>query len=197
MLDLDGIDSGFADGATDSQSVFRQGLAALSRPGTVLECGARTQSPAGVQPAAIALMLALLDQDTTLWLSTGFSGAVAGHLRFHTGCALVGEPRLAGFALVASSAELPALDAFDPGSAEYPDRSTTIVLQVEGLGEQGDWRLSGPGIRGEAMLSVAGLGGGFVTQWRRNHKRFPQGVDVLFACGTKLCGLPRTTRIEA
>lgn len=197
MLDLAGIGAGFGEVATDSQSVFRQGLAALSRPGSVLECGARLEPPAGVQPAAIALLLALLDQDTRLWLSPGMPGAAAGYLRFHTGCALVGDARMADFALAASIAEMPALDAFDPGSAEYPERSATIVLQVERLGEQGGWRLSGPGIRGEATLSVTGMGERFLDQWRRNYKRFPQGVDLFLASGTKLCGLPRTTRIEA
>lgn len=197
MLDLAGISAGFGDVSTDSQSVFRQSLAALSRPGSVLECGAQLEPPAGVQPAAMALLLALLDQDTRLWLSPGVPSAAAGHLRFHTGCALVGDAALADFALVASGSELPALDTFDAGSAEYPDRSATIVLQVERLEEQSGWRLSGPGIRGESLLSVAGLGEGFLEQWRRNHKRFPQGVDLFLASCTKLCGLPRTTRIEA
>jgi alpha-D-ribose 1-methylphosphonate 5-triphosphate synthase subunit PhnH len=197
VLDLPDIDAGLADGAADSQAVFRQGLAAFSRPGTVLECGVQLEPPSGVQPAAAALVLALLDQDTRLWLSRGMPAAVAGYLRFHTGCVLVGEPGMADFALVASGAELPALDRFDAGSAEYPDRSATIVVQVAGLNERGGWRLSGPGIRGETTVSVTGLGDEFVAQWRRNYKRFPQGVDVFLASGAKLCGLPRTTRIEA
>jgi alpha-D-ribose 1-methylphosphonate 5-triphosphate synthase subunit PhnG len=65
------------------------------------------------------------------------------------------------------------------------------------LSDAGSWRLSGPGIRGEARLHAAGLGVDFLAQWRHNAKRFPCGVDVFLASGTRICGLPRTTRIEA
>ncbi len=197
MLDLAGVAPGFADTTLESQAVFRRGLAALSRPGTLQDCGEASVRLPGVQPAAVALLLALLDQDCRLWLSPSLNGAVAGYLRFHTGCVLVGEPRQASFALVSAPAELPPLGSFEPGSAEYPDRSTTLVVQVAALSDAGSLRLSGPGIRGEARLQAAGLGVDFLAQWRHNAKRFPCGVDVFLASGTRICGLPRTTRIEA
>jgi alpha-D-ribose 1-methylphosphonate 5-triphosphate synthase subunit PhnH len=195
MLDLADVGPGFGDVATESQAVFRQGLAALSRPGSVAECCATAQPPAGLHAAANALLLALLDQDTRLWLSPGVSGAAGGYLRFHTGCVLVGEPGQADFALAAAPAELPPLATFDAGSLEYPDRSATVIVQVGGLDTGSEWRLAGPGIRGESVLRVSGLGNDFLAQWRENGKRFPQGVDLYLVHGTRLCGLPRTTRI--
>jgi alpha-D-ribose 1-methylphosphonate 5-triphosphate synthase subunit PhnH len=197
MLDLAVIGAGFSDGAAHAQLVFRQALAVLSRPGTVVECGVLEETPPGTQRAAIALLLALLDQDTWLWLSPGLSSSVADYLRFHTGCALAGAPRMADFALVASGAELPPLAAFDAGSAEYPDHSATVVVQVEQMRGQDGWRLSGPGVRDATALYVAGLGAEFPAEWRRNRARFPQGIDLYLACGAQLCGLPRTTLIEA
>jgi alpha-D-ribose 1-methylphosphonate 5-triphosphate synthase subunit PhnH len=163
----------------------------------VQACGEVPAPPPGVQRAANALLLALLDQDCRLWLSPSLSGAAAGYLRFHTGCILVGDTRQADFVLVASPSELPPLGSFALGSDEYPDRSATLVVQVDALGSDGEWRLSGPGIRDERRLRAQGLGADFLAQWRQNAKRFPRGVDLFLVSGTQLCGLPRTTRIEA
>lgn len=195
MLDLAGIAPGFADATLESQAVFRRGLAGLAHPGTLQECVDVPAPPQGVHPAANALLLALLDQDCRLWLSASLSGAVAGYLRFHTGCVLVGEPGHADFALVAAPAELPPLGSFDIGSDEFPDRSATVIVQVGALSAGGPWRLWGPGIRGEARLQAAGLGADFLAQWKHNAAAFPCGVDLFLASGNLLCGLPRTTRI--
>jgi alpha-D-ribose 1-methylphosphonate 5-triphosphate synthase subunit PhnH len=197
MLDLADVAPGFADATLESQAVFRLGLAALAQPGTIAECAETPVPPRGAHAAANALLLALLDQDCRLWLSPSLNGAVAGYLRFHTGCVLVGQPRYADFALVAVPDELPALDAFEVGSDECPDRSTTVILQVSALAVAGGWRLRGPGISGETRLRAAGLGADFVVQWNRNAALFPCGVDVFLVSGSRLCGLPRTTRIEA
>jgi alpha-D-ribose 1-methylphosphonate 5-triphosphate synthase subunit PhnH len=197
MLDLAEIGPGFVDATLESQSAFRRALAALSRPGTVQECGEVPAPPGGVHPAANALLLALLDQDCRLWLSPSLNGAAAGYLRFHTGCVLVGDPRQADFALVAAPSDLPPLGDFAAGTDEYPDRSATLVLQMDALGSDGGWRLTGPGIRGDAFLRTGDLGAGFPAQWQENAKRFPRGVDVFLVSGTRFCGLPRTTRIEA
>ena len=197
MLDLEKVRPGFADVVAGSQAVFRRCLAALSRPGTVVDCSADVEPPAGVNAAANALLLALVDQDCRLWLSPGFPAAVAEHFRFHTGCALVGDPAAADFALIAAPHELPPLESFSAGSDEHPDTSATLVVQVEGLAQDGPWRLTGPGIRESVRLLAGGLGVPFVAQWTLSGKRFPRGVDVYFTSGSRLCGLPRTTRIEA
>ena len=197
MLDLADIGPGFTDTALESQAVFRRGLAALSRPGELLDCGEVPAPPPGVQPAANALLLALLDQDCRLWLSPSLNGSAAGYLRFHTGCILVGDTRQADFALVATPSELPPLGSLELGTDEYPDRSATLVLQVDSLDPDGEWRLAGPGIRGERRLRAQGLGADFLAQWRQNARSYPRGVDLFLVSGARICGLPRTTRIEA
>ena len=65
-VDLAGVEPGFADLALESQGVFRSALDALSRPGRIVECrrAGDLRSP-----------LALLDQDTRLWLSPSRAGA--------------------------------------------------------------------------------------------------------------------------
>lgn len=187
---------GFADPVFDSQRAFRGCLDALAHPGRVIELGAGLHATPGLHTASGALLFALLDQDTRLWLSPGLAnGVAAASLRFHTGCSLVGLLQDADFALVGGPAELPPLDAFEGGTDEHPERSATIVLQVTALVPSG-WLLTGPGIRGETRLSAPPLGEDFLLQWERNCARFPRGVDLFLTSGDRLCGLPRTTRLE-
>jgi len=195
-IDLVGVGPGFADSVFESQAAFRGCLDALATPGTVVSLGAGLASLPGLDAASSALLLALLDQDTRLWLSpTAAAGRTAANLKFHTGCSLAASPGEADFALIAGVGELAPLEAFSAGSEEYPERSATLVLQVPAILE-GGWRLTGPGIRGEARLSVPALGDAFLPQWERNRARFPRGIDLFLSCGERLCGLPRTTRIE-
>jgi len=197
-IDLSTIGRGFDNLALDSQAVFRLALSAMSRPGDIQQLTAGIESPAGLHSASAAVLLALLDQDTRLWLSPAFAGShVATYLRFHTGCVLVADAAEADFVLVARAGELPALNALSRGSEEYPERSATVVLQVEGLSNSGGWHLSGPGIEGVKLLRIEGLDEGFVAQWREAQAEFPRGVDLFAASASSLAALSRSTRVEA
>lgn len=179
-----------------SQHVFRAALEALSRPGRIVELSSDAQAPEGLHAATCALALALLDQDTRVWRSPRLAGSAAGaYLRFHTGCVLAEEPRAAQFALV-TAAELTRLEDFPVGSDDYPDRSATIIVQVDSLCAGAGWRLSGPGIKSSARIAVGGFPAPFPLQWAANGALYPRGVDLLLACGMQICGLPRTTRVE-
>jgi alpha-D-ribose 1-methylphosphonate 5-triphosphate synthase subunit PhnH len=194
---LSDLGAGFASSALASQRVFRAALEALARPGRIARVEAAAEAPPEFHPSSCALALALLDQDTRLWLSPSLrTGKAATYFRFHTGCVLATEAGQADFALAAAT-ELPPLEAFGCGSEDYPDRSSTVVIQVGSLREGEGWRLSGPGIKTTARLAVGGLRGEFPGEWAKNRRLFPRGVDVFLACGSELCGLPRTTHIEA
>jgi alpha-D-ribose 1-methylphosphonate 5-triphosphate synthase subunit PhnH len=191
------VEPRFFDPVLESQAAFRNCHSLLAAPGTLVNLGAGLQTLPGLHAAASALLLALLDSDTRLWLSPGVAvGEAAASLKFHTGCSMAAFPREADFALVACAEELPPLDAIGACWQAYPERSATVVLQVPALLDSG-WRLTGPGIRDEARLSVPALGREFPSQWERNRGRFPCGIDLYLACGEHLCVLPRTTRIES
>ena len=198
-LDLAAVGPGFSDPVLESQAVFRRSLEALSHPGRIVHVDEPLDPVPGVTPAAGALLLSLLDADTRVWLSDSLaSGPVPATLKFHTGCYLAAVPEEADFGLVASPTELPDLTRFACGSDEFPERGATLVLQVPGLEPSGAerWRLSGPGVRDTGTLSVPSLGWSFLQQWSANTARFPRGVDLFLASGSRLCGLPRTTKIE-
>ena len=128
------LDGGFADLVKDSQSVFRTVMDALSRPGLKQPIHVDAEPPAPLTPEVAAIALTLADHDSPVWLDETLAGsdAVVAWLKFHTGAPIVSDPRQADFALVTGWAALPRLDAFAIGTDEYPDRSTTVVLAVEG-----------------------------------------------------------------
>ncbi|MFY7959912.1 MAG: phosphonate C-P lyase system protein PhnH, partial [Elsteraceae bacterium] len=138
--------------------------------------------------------LTLMDADTPIWRDGKASGASAW-LRFHCGAPLVEEIARASFVLCASGHETPPLSAMNLGDDDYPDRSATVVIEVASLTEGSGWRLNGPGIETESLLSVEGLPAGFREQWSANGAIFPRGVDVIFTCGDRVAGLPRRIRI--
>ena len=147
--------------------------------------------------AAAALLLGLLDADTTLWLSPSLASSDApAWLRFHTGCQIVADVAAAQFVWVAQGDDMPQLSSLQLGSDAYPDQSATCVLEVDSLhSDAGAWRLQGPGIPTERSLRVRGIAPEFALQWADNHASFPRGVDVYLCTATQIAGLPRTTRI--
>ncbi|MGO4400938.1 phosphonate C-P lyase system protein PhnH [Achromobacter sp. PAB15] len=191
-----GLLPGFADPVRDAQTTFRSALQALAHPGRIQEITADSGVPEGLSPAMTALLLTLVDVDTPLWLPRTVHADVLAFLRFHCACPIVPSPALARFAAVPAGGEAPALSACHPGDPAYPDLSTTLLIDVASLSAGDAVSLTGPGIQTRQTLSVAGLPDGFWREWRLNHQRFPLGVDVFLTQDRRMCGLPRTTRVE-
>ena len=189
---------GFADAALAGQAHFRDLLEAMARPGRIVRLGGELPAPpAPLHPASYALLLSLADFETPLWLDPALrQPSVEGTLRFHAGCPLTTDPASAAFAVAADAAALPALEGFAQGTPDYPDRSTTVLLQVAGLGAGEPLRLSGPGIDGGAGLAVRGVRPGLWAELRQNQALFPLGVDLVLVAGERLAALPRSTLVE-
>lgn len=188
---------GLADPVFDSQRIFRTLLEATAHPGRVVTPGCPADVPAPLAPATGAVSLTLFDPETPLWLDPAArTDEVVEWLRFHTGAPIVSEAGAARFAVIAGACALGPLDVFDAGSDDSPDRSATLVIQVDALTAGEGVRLSGPGIRIEARLAVAGLPAWFWDAIRASNARFPRGVDVVLTAGERLAALPRTVRIE-
>lgn len=194
----DYVTGGFADPVLDAQAIFRAVMDAMARPGTVQPVKAEASPPAPLSAVAAAIALTLCDNDTPLWLDPTLhqAPAVAGWLGFQAGVPLAGTPADAHFALVADPAGLIALENFAQGTQEYPDRSTTLILQVESLTGGEALVLEGPGIDGSARFAPTPLPRHFVEQWKQNRARFPRGVDLVLAAPDGIACLPRSTRIR-
>lgn len=190
------IQPGFADAPVDSQIVFRILLDALARPGRVHELDVQSGVPDGLSPAMTAALLTLIDVDAPLWLPSETSPDVGRFLRFHCSSQIVQEPSQAAFVAVPAGHAAPALIDCNPGDPAYPDRSATLIIEVESLQDGAPLRLAGPGIEDAQGLRVRGLPGDFLAQWQANSQRFPLGVDVILTHGRLVCGLPRTCRMN-
>jgi alpha-D-ribose 1-methylphosphonate 5-triphosphate synthase subunit PhnH len=186
---------GFADPVLESQRTFRIVLDAVAHPGRIFDLARGPEPPAPLHPAAAAVALTLVDFETPLWVDLTVGAEARDWLRFHTGAAIVDRPGDAIFAFVADAERPPVFEAFALGSDERPERSATVIVQVEDLRAREGRRLTGPGIAGETQLAVRGVPAAFWEAMRENHARFPRGVDVLLSAGTRLAALPRTTRV--
>lgn len=183
---------GFQDAVHDAQTTFRALLEALAHPGRSCQIPLCTTPPEGMSPTCAAACLALLDLETQVWLQPGLE--IEPWLRFHTGCRFTAEPQQANFAVIHEMSQAPDLQAFNPGAPEYPELSTTLLIQVERLVEGELVALQGPGILGERAIAPH-LPFIFWQQWTINHRIYPLGVDVFLFDQTQVIGLPRTTAI--
>jgi alpha-D-ribose 1-methylphosphonate 5-triphosphate synthase subunit PhnH len=193
------LPSGFADKVLSAQTTFRSVMDAMARPGSVHCIASGSGTPPGVMRGTAAIALTLFDHDTPLWLDPRMSEApeVEKWLKFHTSAPIVSDPSICSFALIGNAAELPALDQFSFGSNEYPDRSTTLILQVESLREGLAFELSGPGIDGTTVLQARIEPMDLFARLAINATLFPRGIDVVLVADDAVVAIPRTTRLVA
>ncbi|MEQ9642880.1 MAG: phosphonate C-P lyase system protein PhnH [Alphaproteobacteria bacterium] len=190
-IDFRDLAPGFADPVLESQRSFRLVLQAMAEPGRRVPLAPDLDPPAPLLPTTAAVALALVDYDTPVWLG-GAAHGVADWLRFHTGCPVVDDPGHAAFAIALG--DWPALDALAAGTDAYPDRSATLIAQVETLSASG-LHLTGPGIDGARDFGVAPMPDDFLAAWKANTKLFPRGVDLILCDGNQVAALPRTCTV--
>ena len=187
-MDMTALSGGFSDAPRVASFAFRAIMNAMARPGRI-ECLEGATPPAPLNIATGTLLLTLADPDTPVHLAGDTDRAeVRDWLGFHTGATAVG-PGKATFAVGAWDALMP-LDAYAIGTPEYPDKSATLIVDVDTLSDAGS-TLSGPGIQTTATLSLPDP-----NAIAANNARFPLGLDFFFTCGTQIVGLPRSTRIS-
>ena len=168
---------GFEDKVFDATAGFRAVLKAMSRPAEVLPLPVIPEAPAGLRAGSPA-------------------GAVVfdgGHEGGHVGG---GDPLVVRFAVMSVASDLSAVDAMPVGSAEYPDRSATLILESDALVAGKGPSFSGPGIKDRRRFDVALAA---ATLWSRvaaNRTLFPRGLDWIFTSHSQIAALPRTTKVE-
>lgn len=192
---------GFQNTVHDAQRTFRNLLEALSHPGRPYSLQGNTVAPTGLTPGCAAACLTLVDLETTVWLQLTLPDATKSWLRFHTGCRFTSDPKAADFAVIETFSSAVDLNAFSWGSDEYPEKSTTLLMQVEGLSDGETKQLSGPGILGSLSFSPQ-LPTFFWAQWQSNNTAYPRGLDCFLfsqdsSAQDSVVGLSRTTQVLA
>jgi alpha-D-ribose 1-methylphosphonate 5-triphosphate synthase subunit PhnH len=197
MTTVKELPPGFADKVASAQSTFRSVMDAMARPGSVQRVVASAGFPVPLMRGTAAIALTLFDHDTPIWLDARMSETsdVTKWLKFHSGAPVVRDSSIASFALIGDAAALPSLERFSFGSNEYPDRSTTLIVQLESLAEGATVELCGPGIDGRATIQAAIEPADLFERLMVNEKLFPRGIDVVLVADDSIVAIPRTTRL--
>jgi alpha-D-ribose 1-methylphosphonate 5-triphosphate synthase subunit PhnH len=182
------------DAAYASQRAFRALADGFARPGETRTIPG-TDAPRPLAPAMASLLLCLADFETPIWLDPALAQtSVIEWVRFRTGAPIVDTPNSAAFALVGNSRDLPDFAVFAQGSDEYPDRSTTVIIQVDRF-EGRPIVIAGPGIKGTRTFSAEPLPEDFPARLTANRELNPRGIDLILIAGTQVQALPRSVRV--
>jgi alpha-D-ribose 1-methylphosphonate 5-triphosphate synthase subunit PhnH len=199
MTTISELPPGFADKVLSAQSTFRSVMDAMARPGAVQRIVPMAGTAGPMMRGTAAIALTLFDHDTPLWLDPRMAEStdVLKWLKFHTGAPVIQDSSIAAFALISDGVLLPDLQRFALGTNEYPDRSTTVIMQVESLESGPSFELRGPGIDGVATLQASFKPFDLFEQLRINEPLFPRGIDVVLVADDAVVAIPRTTRVTS
>lgn len=182
------LTGGFETPAIQSAHAFRKVMEAMARPGTIYDISGAVP-PAPLSKAAGCVLLTLCDADTPVYLAgVADTAQVRSWLAFHTGAPLSG-PSECMFAL-GTWDDLKPISAYSVGTSQYPDRSTTLIVECADLTASGA-TLQGPGIKARAALSLPEI-----AAFQSNNALFPLGLDFILTCEEKLAALPRSTQVS-
>jgi alpha-D-ribose 1-methylphosphonate 5-triphosphate synthase subunit PhnH len=186
-MQTDALSGGFANAPIDAAHAFRHIMQVMAQPGRI-ETVAGGTAPAPLSQAAGIVLLTLCDPETPVFLAPSRdTKAVRDWITFHTGAPFC-SPGDAHFA-AGTWDELTGLP-FPIGTAEYPDRSTTLIVECDALSDEGA-TLRGPGIKDTATLSLPE-----VAAFQANARLFPLGLDHFLTAGAQIAALPRTTKVS-
>ena len=109
---------------------------AMVRPGQVAVLPLLEYGVGLALPTSMTVLLSLCDHLTTIYLAPSLTcPALVKALRFHTGTRISDDSTVADFALVQASGAHIGLQQWKCGTHEYPDRSTTLIVQTPSLAD--------------------------------------------------------------
>jgi alpha-D-ribose 1-methylphosphonate 5-triphosphate synthase subunit PhnH len=190
------IEASSLSSAHDQAKIFRMVLEAMSHPGRIVEFKTPPlKPPLGLSAEMASLVFTLCDFQTPIWM-TSKTAEIEKFIKFHTGAAFADAASTATFIVADTKDKLSPFEDFAQGTHEYPDRSSTLLIQVEAITNSGSVALMGPGIAGQTFLNVKKLDTMFWEGLNDNHAQYPLGVDVIFVTQGKIAAIPRSTHIQ-
>ncbi len=189
------LSAAFSDPVHDSQQTFRAMLSALAEPMIPGTLPRLPEAPATLDPACAAILLTLLDQQVRLW-APDLTEEAQRWLQFHTAYTSAESPEQADILWLVLGHERPPLARLKQGELRFPDRSATVVWQVEGFTELGAPCFEGPGFQTPRRLQPLGADAAFWHEWQQCNQHYPLGIDMFFAGNGQLVGLPRSSRLR-
>lgn len=178
-----------------TQETFRMLLDAMSHPGRIC----RSAEPPGEDPLLV-LARSILDREVSFNVlpasRTDLQQAIWVQTR-----ARISDPERADFLFVARAGSDGFIRRVKRGTAEYPDRSTTVIYHAHALAEGGSngasVSLRMPGVPERLTVEIHGIPASEFRLLHEVNSAYPLGVDTVFVdnAGGVLC-IPRYVVIE-
>ena len=184
----------FDDPTLGSQQTFRAIFAAMEHPGQLVTIRENPQAPDVLNSASAAICLTLLACETPVWTDVARESPAISWLQFGCGGAVVTESCMANFAIITKPATMPALDSFRVDPYEYPDKATTIVIQVDDILPAAVNKYPNILFDNTVQLDLKGVPNKFWNQWWQLSSLYPLGVDIFFTCDDVLIALSKIKR---
>lgn len=187
---------GFEDPAYGSPQTFRAIFRAMEHPGQLVTVRQNPVAPQEFNSATSAACLTLLDCETPVWTDIDWESPAISWLLFGCNSNIVTEPCMADFVLITEPASMPDLNYFRIARCEYPEKATTMIVQVEDILPSSECDPSNIPLGKSPRLEIKGIPDSFWYQWRQLSRHYPCGIDVFFTCEDVLTALPNTIPFE-
>lgn len=178
----------FLENSLNSSFAFRSLLNATSYPGRSYNTN-NLIKPNGLSNAAATILITLCDNENNVYLSNELNvEEIRNWIIFHTGANITNKEN-ADFAVGKWEHLLP-LDNFKIGTSEYPDKSSTLIIEESNF-KKVKCNISGPGIRNKLQIHLPNP-----ELIIKNNCHYPLGIDFYFANNLEIYSIPRSTKIE-
>ena len=183
------------DAAPGSQQTFRAIFAAMEHPGRLVTIHENPYAPDVLNSASAAVCLTLLGYETPVWTDADLNSPAISWLQLGCESSVVTETCMAYYAIITKPACMPALNFFRIGPFEYPEKETTIIVQVDDIIPATGTDHSNVVTYKTAWLEFKGITEKFWIQWRQLSRLNPPGINIFITCDDVLVALPRIKRI--
>lgn len=184
----------------DIQISYRKLIDSLSRPGLIADLAEEAEkldAGTGCLPATRILAQMLLDTEVSFKVVSPQEAEVThffGQLTYAKEADITHADYIFVLGDAAPGDLLRALQTAKIGELQNPHCSATLIIEAASLAEGSGWRLTGPGIRTEAHISMRLEEGWDIVRAERNAE-FPLGLDLIFVDRRhRLLALPRTAQ---
>ena len=177
-----------------TQQVYRRLVNASSRPGHTENIAEEVKNYSDFSEAALLTAMTLFDNEISFFSQ---DKTMRKELRVLTGGIPNKDYTTADF-IVSKEADLKEVfftEAMN-GILISPEKSATLIIDIDSIGEGTEYRLRGPGIK-EATNIKLSLGSRWMELRNEICKEFPLGIDLILTDKqNNLVIIPRTTKAE-
>lgn len=185
----------------DIQSVYRKVLNSMARPGVIetLEEQKKIDIEVSCNKGTFLVMLMLLDGEVSFNIVSEKSEEMTSLISQMTYSKQKNLEEADYIFVLEDASEKSLAEVYKLakiGTLIDPNKSATIIAEVNSINNNDDLELSGPGIKDKKSLSISG-NNKWIKERELKNKEYPLGVDAIYIDKEyKVVSLPRTTKIK-